>query len=100
MSDLPIPTAEPIDWTSIRSLLLIAEVLSPSTARQDRFAKRRRYQEAGVPMYWIVDPDRQQVEVWTPTDHAPRIERERLVWHPTGAAAPLSLTLPELFQPL
>ncbi|MBK8006604.1 MAG: Uma2 family endonuclease, partial [Gemmatimonadetes bacterium] len=46
-------------------LLLVVEVLSPSTARADRFAKRRLYQEAGVPRLWIVDPDAACVEVWT-----------------------------------
>ncbi|MBK7925483.1 MAG: Uma2 family endonuclease [Gemmatimonadetes bacterium] len=50
----------------MQHLLLVIEVLSPSTARADRFTKRRRYQEARVPLYWIVDPERAQVEVWTP----------------------------------
>ncbi len=40
--------ARAMDWQSMQTLLLVAEVLSPSTARQDRFAKRVRYQAAGV----------------------------------------------------
>jgi Uma2 family endonuclease len=36
---------------------LVAEVLSPSTAARDRGVKRRRYAAAGVPHYWILDPD-------------------------------------------
>ena len=80
--------------------MLIAEVLSPSTARNDRFLKRRRYQKAGVPLYWIVDGDVHQVEVWTPDVHFPTIERERLVWHPTGATQPFTLELAELFRPI
>ena len=40
-------------WSEIHGLLLAVEVLSPSTARADRQAKRRLYQEAGVPEYWI-----------------------------------------------
>jgi Uma2 family endonuclease len=75
-------------------------VLSPATARQDRFAKRRRYQEAGVPVYWIVDPDGRQVEVWGPSDHRPQIERERLTWDSLGASRPFTLPLEELFKPL
>ncbi|MCL2352589.1 MAG: Uma2 family endonuclease [Firmicutes bacterium] len=36
---------------------LVIEILSPSTARQDRVVKFRLYLQAGVPEYWIVDPD-------------------------------------------
>ena len=35
------------DWSRMRTLLLVAEVLSPSTARADRFSSAR-YREAGV----------------------------------------------------
>ena len=84
----------------MRDLLLVAEVLSPSSARYDRFNKRRRYQDADVPIYWIVDPDELQAEVWTPADSFPRFERERLTWHPGGAAEPFTLSLAELFRPV
>ena len=92
--------ARTLDWTRVQHLLLVIEVLSPSTARYDRFTKRRRYQEAGVPWYWIVDPDARQVEVWTPADQMPRLERERLNWLPAGASVSWSLELAELFRPL
>jgi Uma2 family endonuclease len=75
-------------------------VLSPSTPRHDRFTKRRRYQEARVPLYWIIDGDGRQVEVWTPADAFPRIERDRLLWQPEGAGAPFTLPLQELFRPI
>jgi Uma2 family endonuclease len=84
----------------VRDLLLVAEVLSPSNPRYDRFIKRRRYQEAGVPLYWIVDGDERQVEVWTPTDLFPRIERDRLVWHPEGIGEPFTLLVEDLFRPI
>jgi Uma2 family endonuclease len=42
--------------------LLVVEILSPSTRRQDRGPKARRYAELGVDHYWIVDPDRRRVE--------------------------------------
>lgn len=35
---------------------LIVEVISPSTARNDRVRKLRAYADFGVPFYWIVDP--------------------------------------------
>jgi hypothetical protein len=40
----PVEQARALDWSAIRSLLLVAEVLSPSAPRHDRFTKRRRYQ--------------------------------------------------------
>ncbi len=43
--------------------LLVVEVLSPSTRRVDRTAKRLAYEEAGVPAYWIVDPEQESVAV-------------------------------------
>jgi Uma2 family endonuclease len=40
-----------LDWGRIRHLLLAAEVLSPASVRADRFARRRLYQEVGIPVY-------------------------------------------------
>jgi Uma2 family endonuclease len=37
--------------------LLAIEVLSPSTRRIDLLLKRDRLQTAGVPSYWLVDPE-------------------------------------------
>ena len=39
----------------------IAEVLSPSTERADRFLKLNEYQRAGVREYWIIDPNAKSV---------------------------------------
>lgn len=87
-----------LDWTRIRHLLLAIEVLSPSSARADRFTKRRLYQEVGIPAYWMVDPDEQVVEVWTPDATFPAFERERLTWHPEGAREALVISCRELFS--
>jgi len=95
---VPLEEARTREWSRIRSLVLVAEVLSPGTARADRFTKRRRYQEAGVPLYWIVDGDAGRVEVWTSGAEQPVIERQRLVWHPTGAARAFELEMGELFR--
>ena len=95
---VPVEQARGLDWSAIRDLLLVAEILSPSTPRHDRFTKRRRYQEARVPLYWIVDGDARQVEVWTPGDAFPHIERDRLVWQPERAVDPFTLPLQELFR--
>ena len=92
--------ARTMDWTEMQTLLLVIEVLSPTTARYDRFTKRRLYQEVHIPAYWIVDPDTRSVEVWMPHDELPQVERERAVWHPPGAAGRLTVDLGELFRPL
>jgi len=84
-------------WTDVTSLLLAVEVLSPSTARYDRTLKRKRYQRAGVPEYWIVDPDARVVERWRPTDERPEVVAEILEWRPLADAPPLLLDLPALF---
>ncbi len=85
------------EWSALRHIPLVAEVLSPSTKGHDRFDKRRVYQDVRVGLYWIVDGEENQVEVWTPDAHFPLIEREQLVWKPAGATAPLTIDLPALF---
>lgn len=98
---VPRAEAATLDWARMRTLLLVAEVLSPSTARQDRDQKRRLYQEHGVGAIWLVDADQRQVEVWTPQARFPTVETERLAWRPDAAAEPLVvIELAELFAAL
>lgn len=42
----------------------VCEILSPSTARLDRGAKRRIYAEAGVQYLWLLDPDARELEAF------------------------------------
>ena len=44
--------ARTLDWTRMRDLLLVAEVLYPASVRHDRFIKRRGYQEARSTGSW------------------------------------------------
>jgi Uma2 family endonuclease len=44
--------------------LLAVEVLSPSTRHIDLGLKRSRYEAAGCPSYWVVDPDTPSITVW------------------------------------
>lgn len=43
---------------------LVVEVLSPSTAKNDRERKKAAYAQAGVKEYWIVSPNEKFVEVY------------------------------------
>ncbi len=43
---------------------LVVEVISPSSAEDDRGVKMRVYARYGVPHYWIVDPDAQTLEMY------------------------------------
>jgi Uma2 family endonuclease len=89
----PAPRA----WTDITALLLAVEVLSPSTARRDRWQKRRMYQEFGTAEYWVVDPDARLVERWRPGDERPEVCGTTLRWTPAGARAPLEIDLVTFF---
>ena len=97
---VPIAQARSLDWTRMRDLLLVIEVLSPSSSRGDRFTKRRLYQEQHVPVYWVIDGDERLVEVWNPEAESPSIERNRLSWLPVGANRPFEVVLSDLFRPI
>ena len=43
---------------------LVVEVLSPSTAKNDRFIKKALYEKYGVKEYWLVDPRGKSIEVY------------------------------------
>ena len=42
----------------------VVEVLSPFTAAKDRLVKTRKYMEAGVREYWLVNPDRLEITTY------------------------------------
>jgi Uma2 family endonuclease len=60
---LVAPRAQFTDKELPGAPLLAIEVLSPSTRRVDLLLKRDRLQAAGVPSYWLVDPDEPSVTV-------------------------------------
>jgi len=85
------------EWKDVKHLRLVAEVLSPRTAKNDRFKKRKLYQAHGVEMLWLVDHQDRAIEVWTPDSEMPTIETARVTWHPAGAPEPLIIELASLF---
>jgi Uma2 family endonuclease len=78
-------------------VVLVAEVLSPSTAKRDRGIKRLFYQRIRVPEYWIVDLDARLIERWRPADERPEILRERLTWTDPVSGAELVLDVEKFF---
>ena len=50
--------------------LLAVEVLSPSTRHIDLMLKRSRFEAAGCPAYWVVDPDQSSLRAWQLRDDA------------------------------
>ncbi|MHC4137202.1 MAG: Uma2 family endonuclease [Planctomycetota bacterium] len=48
---------------NLEEALLVAEVLSPSTARRDRTVKTDLYLGAGVREVWLVDPEAQSIDI-------------------------------------
>jgi Uma2 family endonuclease len=43
---------------------LVVEVVSPESGGRDRGEKFVEYEKAGIPEYWLIDPDRQQAEFY------------------------------------
>jgi len=93
----PIVGRPPRSWTEAERLLLVAEVLSPTTARADRVRKRVLYARVRVPEYWIIDVDGRVVERWRPDDARPEILSERLAWQPDPAQTGIMIDLAAYF---
>ncbi len=87
----------PRTWDEFGIPTLVVEVVSPSTARQDRSTKRVRYQRSGVAEYWIVDLDTRTVERWRPGSERPKVLRATMSWLPPGAGDPLRIDLRAYF---
>jgi Uma2 family endonuclease len=77
---------KPAGWAEAGSLLLVVEILSPSSARADRIVKLRRYRRAGVPEYWIVDVDGRVIERWRHGHERPDVLADHLSWNPSEGA--------------
>lgn len=80
---------------------LVVEVLSRSTARRDRVEKKKVYAHCGVDEYWLVDPRRRTVEIFTregETFGAARVFRSGALT--SRVIRELDLSLEELFAGL
>jgi Uma2 family endonuclease len=97
---IPKPPSLDTHWRDMARPLLVIEILSRSTAARDRLIKRRLYQQAGIPEYWIVDLDARLVERWRPDDERPEILSETLTWQPPGSSPQFELDLAGFFAEL
>lgn len=63
--DLLVVRREDVAERNIPAVPVLAvEVLSPSTRLIDLTVKKARYEQAGCPSYWVIDPDEPAVVVW------------------------------------
>jgi Uma2 family endonuclease len=83
---------------SLSDLLLAVEVESPSNPAYDYQTKRTLYVGAGVPEYWILNPDARNVSCWRGAADPGEVLSERLVWHPEGMAEAFDLDVQEFFD--
>jgi Uma2 family endonuclease len=95
---VPRPASSDVHWRDVGRPVLLVEILSPSTAARDRGVKRKIYQQAGIPEYWILDLDSRLVERWRPEDERPEILRESLAWTPPGSEVPVEIDLANFFS--
>jgi Uma2 family endonuclease len=70
---------------------LVVEVLSPSTEARDRGIKARRYAAAGVPHYWLLNPQTRAIEPFVLGEAA---------YEPAGVYDPGTVFRPSLFPGL
>lgn len=55
---------------------IVIEIISPSTGNVDRGDKFYEYQKGGVPEYWIIDPENEEVDIYI-LDEKGRYKKEK-----------------------
>ena len=96
---IPRVPGRPVNrFEDVGELALAVEIFSPSTARADRYTKRRLFQSERVPQYWIVDPASRLVERWRPDDEEPEVFVDSLSWQPRAGNAELVIDLERYFR--
>jgi Uma2 family endonuclease len=93
----PYVGAPPPEWKDAPRPLLIVEVLSDSTTRRDRVAKRGLYLDGAIPEYWIVDGDKRTITVIRP-DRPDEVVADKLTSTAPSALEPLELDVAAMFH--
>jgi Uma2 family endonuclease len=87
------PARKGVKWSDLPRPMLVAEVLSDSTAHRDLGKKREAYLRIGVAEYWAVDPDAREVHVFRSGTEEPAIVRHVLRWQPIEDVPPLEIPI-------
>ena len=88
----------PDRFGDVRQLMLAVEVLSSSSARADRVAKRKMFRDEGVAEYWVIDLDARTAERSTPADARVDVLIDRIEWLPAGAQSAFVMDLEAYFR--
>jgi Uma2 family endonuclease len=96
--DIIVLLAERLGYATTRGVEgppnLLIEIVSPSNPGHDRITKRALYARAGVPEYWLVDPETATIEVLILEG-----DQYRPLLHAIGDALVTSSQLPSLSFP-
>ncbi|MBI2434987.1 MAG: Uma2 family endonuclease [Candidatus Hydrogenedentes bacterium] len=76
---------------------IAVEVLSPSNSRTEMAFKRHRYFDAGTEQFWLVDPEKRQIE-FHERDGRVLVATGEEVIEGTGIASGMHISLTELFR--
>jgi Uma2 family endonuclease len=91
-------TSDDDDWATLPTPILVVEVLSGTTRRRDLVQKRALYLDAGVPEYWVIDPEARQVRVVRGERNADdTTASEAVEWRPAGASDVFVIPVASLF---
>ncbi|MGH7654563.1 MAG: Uma2 family endonuclease [Gemmatimonadaceae bacterium] len=86
-------------WEDLPLPILVVEVLSSAghaSQVRDLSVKRAAYLRVGIPTYWVVDPQRRCVHVWTQDSPDGHVVTDVLRWQPKPECAPLDLSVEDL----
>ena len=87
----------PRSFQEAQRLLLVVEILSPSSKVRDRQRKLALYMRKSVEEYWIVDPEQRVVHRWRLGAESAEVCTDQIEWRPEPAVEPLVIDLPALF---
>ena len=85
-------------WAGAPLPILVVEIASDSTRRRDRMYKRSLYVDEGIEQYWMVDGEDRTVRIVRPGAEDVTMH-ESMHWHSAGIAAPLVISLADIFGP-